>query len=136
MPSAAAVALQQELIGELTDAAAVVIGAPMYNFAMPSTLKAWVDHVHVLGGTASADRTLQPLLGKPVVVVSPRVTPGGRDQRSDFILGPLQVILGESMGMDVTGFVVHTGAAKPPDDFHRPVDDVREELVAWAAGLA
>jgi FMN-dependent NADH-azoreductase len=40
-----ALALSDELIAELKAADLVVIGAPMYNFGMPSTLKAWFDHV-------------------------------------------------------------------------------------------
>lgn len=41
----AAAALSDALIGELKAADVVVIGAPMYNFGIPSTLKAWFDHV-------------------------------------------------------------------------------------------
>lgn len=40
-----ALALSDTLVGELQDADLIVIGAPMYNFGMPSTLKAWFDHV-------------------------------------------------------------------------------------------
>lgn len=40
-----ALALSDELVAELKDADVIVIGAPMYNFGMPSTLKAWFDHV-------------------------------------------------------------------------------------------
>jgi FMN-dependent NADH-azoreductase len=40
-----ALALSDTLIAELKAADLVVIGAPMYNFGMPSTLKAWFDHV-------------------------------------------------------------------------------------------
>jgi FMN-dependent NADH-azoreductase len=42
---AAALALSDALIGELRAADVLVIGAPMYNFGIPSTLKAWFDHV-------------------------------------------------------------------------------------------
>jgi FMN-dependent NADH-azoreductase len=41
----AALDLSDELIGELKEADLIVIGAPMYNFGIPSTLKAWFDHV-------------------------------------------------------------------------------------------
>ena len=41
----AALALSDELIAELNEADLIVIGAPMYNFGMPSTLKTWFDHV-------------------------------------------------------------------------------------------
>ena len=40
-----ALALSDALIAELRAADIVVIGAPMYNFGIPSTLKAWFDHV-------------------------------------------------------------------------------------------
>ena len=40
-----ALALSDALIAELKAADLVVIGAPMYNFGMASTLKAWFDHV-------------------------------------------------------------------------------------------
>ncbi|MFL6844177.1 MAG: FMN-dependent NADH-azoreductase [Allosphingosinicella sp.] len=40
-----ALELSDELVAELREADLIVIGAPMYNFGMPSTLKAWFDHV-------------------------------------------------------------------------------------------
>jgi FMN-dependent NADH-azoreductase len=40
-----ALALSDALVDELKAADLIVIGAPMYNFGMPSTLKAWFDHV-------------------------------------------------------------------------------------------
>ena len=41
----AALDLSDALIAELKAADLIVIGAPMYNFGMSSTLKAWFDHV-------------------------------------------------------------------------------------------
>ena len=40
-----ALALSDTLVGELQAADLIVIGAPMYNFGMSSTLKSWFDHV-------------------------------------------------------------------------------------------
>lgn len=37
--------LSDELIAELRAADVIVIGAPMYNFSIPSSLRAWFDHV-------------------------------------------------------------------------------------------
>ena len=42
---ARALALSEALVGELRAADALVIGAPMYNFGITTTLKAWFDHV-------------------------------------------------------------------------------------------
>ena len=39
------------LVDELKAANVVVIGSPMYNFSVPSTLKAWIDHVAIAGQT-------------------------------------------------------------------------------------
>ncbi len=41
----ATLALSDALVGELQAADLIVIGAPMYNFGMSSTLKTWFDHV-------------------------------------------------------------------------------------------
>ena len=40
-----ALALSDALVAEIARADVIVIGAPMYNFGIPSTLKAWFDHV-------------------------------------------------------------------------------------------
>lgn len=33
----------------------MLIGAPMYNFSIPSTLKAWLDQVIIIGHTAGPE---------------------------------------------------------------------------------
>lgn len=132
-PEPEAVALQDELLAELTDAEAVVIAAPMYNYAMPSTVKAWLDYVHVLGRTSPFENDAAPLRGKPVVVLSTRVLPTGSDPITDFVVGPFHAVLGGFMGMAVTSFVAHVGEPASPDDFHRPFDAVRSEVREFAA---
>ncbi|HWI34811.1 MAG TPA: NAD(P)H-dependent oxidoreductase [Burkholderiales bacterium] len=47
----AAAEYSDELIAELKAADAIVIGVPMYNFGIPSTLKAYFDHVARAGIT-------------------------------------------------------------------------------------
>jgi len=47
----AVVDYSDELIGELKAADTIVIGVPMYNFGIPSTLKAYFDHVARAGVT-------------------------------------------------------------------------------------
>jgi FMN-dependent NADH-azoreductase len=49
---AAARAMTETLAGELIAADAIVIGMPLYNFSVPSTLKAWIDRIVVPGLTA------------------------------------------------------------------------------------
>ncbi len=43
--------LSETLVDELLDADVVVLSAPMYNFSIPSTLKAYIDHVVRAGKT-------------------------------------------------------------------------------------
>jgi FMN-dependent NADH-azoreductase len=72
-----AVAVSDTLIGELFAADYVVIEAPMYNFTIPSTLKAWIDNVAIAGKTFryGADGRPEGLVtGKRVFLI---VTRGG-----------------------------------------------------------
>jgi FMN-dependent NADH-azoreductase len=96
--------LQRSVLDELIAADAVVIGAPMYNYSMPSTLKAWVDLIHVPGVTAPFDQPTQPLAGRPVVIATARgavYDPGTRTESWDHVIPPLQLVLGEGLGMTV-----------------------------------
>lgn len=66
--------LSGQLITELFSADVLVIGAPMYNFSIPSQLKAWIDRVLVAGKTFKyMDGKVQGLLtGKRAFIVSSR----------------------------------------------------------------
>ena len=72
---AAAIALSDQLTSELLAADVIVVGAPMWNLGIPSSLKAWVDHVVRMGKTfkytdTGAKGLLDP--AKKVIVVSSR----------------------------------------------------------------
>ncbi|MFI1510612.1 FMN-dependent NADH-azoreductase [Streptomyces sp. NPDC020597] len=101
-----AFALRAKLIEEAEAADAILLGAPMYNYSIPSTLKAWLDHVFAVGRTAMTEKP--SLAGKPVVVVTSR---GGSYQRgtpqhgNDYVRSYLQQALGTGLGLDVT-FIV------------------------------
>ncbi|KMN08202.1 FMN-dependent NADH-azoreductase [Pseudomonas helleri] len=63
-----------ELTDELLAADVLVLAAPMYNFAIPSTLKAWLDHVLRAGLTFKYTDTgpLGLLTGKKAYVLTAR----------------------------------------------------------------
>ena len=46
-----ALALSDQLVAELLDADDIILSSPMYNFAIPAALKAWIDHVVRAGKT-------------------------------------------------------------------------------------
>jgi FMN-dependent NADH-azoreductase len=70
----AARVLSDELIAELRAADTVVIGAPMYNFSIPTGLRAWFDYVLRPGETFSYSEVgPQGLLsGKRIIVIESR----------------------------------------------------------------
>ena len=82
----AARALSDQLIAELRGADTIVIGAPMYNFSIPTGLRAWFDYVLRAGETFSySEAGPKGLLGgKRVIVIESR---GGR-----YSEGPAQAI--------------------------------------------
>jgi FMN-dependent NADH-azoreductase len=70
----AAKALSDSLVAELKAADTLIIGAPMYNFGIPSTLKAWFDHVLRAGVTFryGENGPVGLLEGKRAIVVESR----------------------------------------------------------------
>ncbi|WP_329566099.1 FMN-dependent NADH-azoreductase [Kitasatospora sp. NBC_01266] len=101
----AAVAQRLELIAELEQADAVLIGAPMYNFTIPSTLKAWLDQVVLFGRTGGEGGSVA---GKPVTAVVSRggaYGPGTPRAEFEFVESYLRKAFTGLLGMDVD-FVV------------------------------
>lgn len=64
------VALSDKLIDELSGSDVLIIGVPMYNLGVPSTLKSWIDHIARAGKTfAYTANGPQPLLPMPKTYV-------------------------------------------------------------------
>jgi FMN-dependent NADH-azoreductase len=98
---------QRVYVDELLAADVVLVAVPMYNYSMPSTLKAWLDHVHLPGVTAGP---VQPLAGRAAVLVSARGAEYGTDASPevwDHGTESVAVVLGESMGMRIERIVQH-----------------------------
>lgn len=70
----AVVEYSDRLIAELKEADVIAIGLPLYNFGMPSTLKAYFDHVARAGVTFryTANGSVGLLTGKKAFVVAAR----------------------------------------------------------------
>jgi FMN-dependent NADH-azoreductase len=66
--------VSEQLVSQFLAADVVVIGAPMYNFSIPSQLKAWIDRVAQAGRTFTyTEKGPQGLAGgKTVIVASSR----------------------------------------------------------------
>jgi FMN-dependent NADH-azoreductase len=130
-----ALALSDLLIAELKEADVIVIGAPMYNFGIPSTLKAWFDHVLRAGITFrySAEGPEGLLKGKRVIVIESRagLYSEGPAAAMDSQEPHLRTLLGFA-GMDDVTFVRAERLAFGPEAASAAVDDA----VAKLAGLA
>lgn len=98
---AEAFAVRTELADELEKADAIVIGAPMYNFTVPSTLKAWIDQTALGGRTIGPEPSAK---GTPVVVVASRggsYAPGTPREGFEFVQTYLEKALGGLFGLEV-----------------------------------
>lgn len=112
---AAAFAERRELIEELEAADAVLVGAPMHNLSVPSSLKAWIDNVVLMGRTAMGQATLA---GTPVTVIASRggaYGPGTPRDGFDYVQNFLQAVFGTLLDMEVDFIVPElTGAPTDP----------------------
>ncbi|MEU0524808.1 FMN-dependent NADH-azoreductase [Streptomyces niveus] len=99
-------ALRAELAAELAAADAVLIGAPMYNFTIPSTLKAWLDHVIILGYNALEESSIT---GTPFTVVASRggsYVAGSPRADFEFVQNYLEKVLTGMFGVKDVDFIV------------------------------
>jgi FMN-dependent NADH-azoreductase len=67
-------AVSEALVSQFLAADVIVVGAPLYNFSIPSQLKAWIDRVAQVGRTFKYTETGPVGLagGKTVIVASTR----------------------------------------------------------------
>ncbi len=91
----ARLATSDALVQEIKDADIVVIAAPIYNFSVPASLKAWIDMVARVGLTFNytSEGPVGLLTGKKAYVV---IASGGTQIGSDidFASGYLRHVLG------------------------------------------
>lgn len=95
---AKAIALSDALIDELFAADTIVMAVPMHNFGVPSTLKAWIDHIGRAGRTFSySSKGPEGLVkGKYAILVlaSGGVYSSGPTKPFDFTEPYLRTVLG------------------------------------------
>jgi len=117
-------ALSDELVAELQAADTVVIGLPVYNFAVPAALKAWVDLVTRVGVTFQyGENGPEGLLsGKRVIIA---MASGGTKAGSDYdfastylrhILGfngisEIEIVAADALAMDAENSLAAANAA-------------------------
>ncbi|MFC5577910.1 FMN-dependent NADH-azoreductase [Lysobacter niabensis] len=105
----------EQAMQEFLDSDVIVMGAPMYNFSVPSTLKAWIDRVAVAGRTFRYTENGPEGLakGKRLVIASGRGGIYGDNSPADFQEAYLRQVFG-FLGITEIEFVRAEGVAYSP----------------------
>lgn len=127
-----AIILSDKAVDELLAADVIVIGAPMWNFGIPSSLKAWIDHVVRAGRTfkytATGAQGLVPA-GKKAVIVSARggVYSEGPAKAMDHQETYLKSILG-FLGITDVSFIRAEGVSMGDAALHSAMQTAEAQL--------
>ncbi len=119
------------LVEELKSAGVIVLGTPMYNFSVPSTLKAWIDHVAISGQTFSySEAGPKGLLeGKTVhlALSSDGVYSSGPAAGMNFLETYLRAVLG-FIGLTDVNTVWAEGNARGPEVEAKAMQAARDRI--------
>lgn len=124
------------LVDELKAADAVVVGAPMYNFTVPATLKSWVDHVAIAGQTFRYTETgPEGLLENKRAILalsSGGIYSEGPAKGADHLSTYLTTVM-NFMGITDVEVVRAEGTALGPDASEKAMAQAKDEIEALAA---
>ncbi|MBL8711604.1 MAG: FMN-dependent NADH-azoreductase [Alphaproteobacteria bacterium] len=130
---AEAVRLSDKITDELLAADIIVIGAPMWNFNVPSVLKAWIDHIVRAGRTFSFSPTGYEGLvkGKTAYLALSR---GGKYaeapyKQMEFHETYLRSVLG-FIGITDVHAIIAEGASMGPDGPKNAIASAEQQLAA------
>lgn len=130
----------REALDEFLSADVVVVGAPMYNFGIPSQLKAWIDRLAVRGVTFRyTDQGPEGLAGgKKLIIASSRGNfygPGAPAAAFDHQETYLKAVFG-FLGITDVSFVRAEGIALGDEARDRAIAAARHEIEAMADRVA
>ena len=126
-------ALQESLIAELFAADVLVLGLPLYNFGMPSTLKSWFDYIARAGTTfqytAAGPEGL--VTGKKAIIAQARA--GAYDDASGFpfAVAHTKALLG-FIGITDVKVVTAEGLAFGPDAAAAAISEASTKIAQLA----
>lgn len=118
-----------ELIAELKDADHVLVSSAVYNFNVPSALKAWIDHIVRFGHTLSPGPRgpIGKLSGRSACLVTAR---GGTAESSPDFQGPSMRAVFEYLGFDRIDWVSLEGTKIPDGQLEARIAEARGKLDA------
>ncbi len=119
------------LVEQLKSADVLVIGSPMYNFSVPSTLKAWIDHVAIARQTFkyTDDGPVGLLEGKKAFIVlsSGGVYSKGPAASAEHLESYLRAVLA-FMGITDVATVRAEGMASGPENAENAMQAARARI--------
>ena len=130
--ASAAAAVMDEFLG----ADVVVIGAPMYNFGIPSQLKAWVDRIAVRGKTFryTAEGPVGLAVGKKVIVAAAYGGSHPAGGASNFV-EPYLRFLFRFLGIEDVEFITAEGLSVSPEQRAASVAAARAAIASTPVEL-
>jgi FMN-dependent NADH-azoreductase len=127
----------QAALEEFLAADVVVVGAPMYNFGIPSQLKAWIDRLAVAGRTFSYGANGPEGLagGKTVIIASSRGGFYGADTQAAFLDHQETYLRGVFgfFGITDISFIRAEGVAMGEPQRQQAIDSAEAEIRKLAA---
>jgi FMN-dependent NADH-azoreductase len=124
-------------ISELRQADVIVLGAPMYNWSIPSTLKAYIDQILRVNETFSIDRTniQNPYIGllthKTVVLMLSRgeqgYEKGEYNESMNFQSTYLKTVF-TIIGISHVHVIAINGVSSDPDTLKKSVDTAHQTI--------
>ena len=121
---------------QFLDADVIVIGAPMYNFSIPSTLKAWIDRIAVAGRTFRyTEKGPEGLAGGKQVIVAGAFGGIHAGSPTDFVEPYLRQVFG-FLGITDIEFVRADGIAYGPEQREQAINAALIRIAANDSELA
>lgn len=124
----AKVAFSDKLVAELLNADTLVIGLPMYNFSVPSMLKAWIDHIARAGVTFKYTESgaVGLLEGKQVYLVA--AMGGVHEPGATDFLRPYMKQIMAFIGLSDVQFITADGLNISPERREQGLASARSEI--------
>jgi FMN-dependent NADH-azoreductase len=126
----------EAVLQEFLAADVVVIGAPMYNFGIPSSLKAWIDRIAVAGRTFRyTESGPEGLAGGKQVILALAAGGPHQGQPTDFVEPYLRQVLG-FLGITDVQAVRADGVGLSPQHREAAIRDAHVAIEATQAKAA
>lgn len=121
------ITLSDQLIRELKEADDVVVSSAVYNFGMPSSLKAWIDHIVRFGHTiVPGEKGVRGLLtGKQACFLTAR---GGTPERSPDYQYPVLQAVFTYIGIQKQNWISLEGTRIPDDGLESRIRKARAAI--------